>query len=248
MTEFYCSRCGKPLPPWLPVHPLCLVIRLKYPFLALGALIVVLVLAVPRIFPPTSSIAPSALQLDGGNGIGSVSAEWVTSSPSPRVIATSIVQPSSTRQQPTATRPANSTATSRPIITATISPSPRPTVTSTQQPSTIQEPIDFVIEYWQNVSAGHYQQAWNELSPSFQKDAHKGSYSAYVDGYQKMQVCSIRTSDVRLVEVDSTSAVVTAHMTYRLGAGCRVSEYNFKISLVYDSRNRTWLYNSTVIL
>jgi len=132
--------------------------------------------------------------------------------------------------------------------------SPEPTQTSLP-PTVIYDtptppglsPAEFVISYWQNVSDGRYENAWAQLSPGFRQAKHNNDYSAYVYGYQQMNLCRIVVSSVNVVQQDFYSAVVTAHFTYYTGAQCNSSEYDFEMWLAYDGASNSWLFDKNII-
>jgi len=111
--------------------------------------------------------------------------------------------------------------------------------------STRPDPVAAVITYWKNVSSGQYKTAWEGLSSDFQCRRHDCNYSDYLQAYQAMRVCSISTSNVRLIDQDERSAMVAAHLVYRAGLSCVRSEYDFEIRLVYNADRNIWLYDGT---
>ncbi|MCL5999000.1 MAG: LXG domain-containing protein [Chloroflexi bacterium] len=102
-------------------------------------------------------------------------------------------------------------------------------------------PEDSLIAYWEMVSAGNFPGAWVALTPGFQQRQHKGQYSDYLRGYQRMRLCSVKAENVRLLSMSNGTATVAAHIIYRAGSSCRVSEYDFNFELVYDAELDTWL-------
>lgn len=156
---------------------------------------------------------------------------------------------------------AESTNTPSPVATASAPLIPQYTQTSvtpteTSPPATVisdtptltrPDPTDYVVSYWQNVSDGRYESAWLQLSPGFRQSKHNNDYSAYVYGYQQMNLCWVEISNIRLVQQDLYSAVVEAHFTYYTGAQCNSSEHNFEMWLVYDGASNSWLFDRNII-
>jgi hypothetical protein len=108
-------------------------------------------------------------------------------------------------------------------------------------PKSFVDPEEFVSKYWQAVNSADFELAWSMLSYSFKDKWHNNSFSNYEQGYEKMRLCSVGASDLATIQQDSSSAQVTAHMTYRTGSKCSQNEYNFNHFLVYDSYEDSWL-------
>ena len=156
---------------------------------------------------------------------------------------------------------AESTATSSPLPTESPQWIPQFTETSvipTQTslpPTAIPEtpaptrpnPTEFVVSYWQNVSAGRYENAWAQLSPGFRQAKHSNDYNNYVYGYQQMNLCQIMVSNLNVLQQDTYSAIVSAHFTYYTGAECNASEYDFEMWLIYDGSHNSWFFDKNII-
>ncbi len=104
-------------------------------------------------------------------------------------------------------------------------------------------PDQVVSMYWEAVNNADYGVAWSILSPGFKEKWHSNDYFDYVNGYNSMNVCSITASDTTLVTQNNSEAVVTAHMTYKAGKSCKVSEYDFQFEMVFDPTQNMWLIN-----
>lgn len=102
-------------------------------------------------------------------------------------------------------------------------------------------PEEAVKAYWEAVSNGQYATAWAGLCASFKERKHSNSYTDYVQGYQGMKLCSVDTTDVRLVQQSDRDATVFAHLVYRTGSKCTISEHDFNFYLVRDLVRNTWL-------
>jgi hypothetical protein len=104
----------------------------------------------------------------------------------------------------------------------------------------IQDPAEFVSAYWKKIDHGQFELAWDDLSYDFQNRNHNNSYQGYLDGYQQMDLCSVRADDVRTVEQYTMQSVVTATITYDIGANCQSAAYTFHFYLLFKSRKNTW--------
>jgi hypothetical protein len=91
-----------------------------------------------------------------------------------------------------------------------------------------------VITYWNLVSEGDYEAAWEMLSGEFKEREHGGSFDDYVDGYESMKLCSVRATDVKLESAGPNEATVSARVVYETGSSCQKSEYRFVLYLVDD--------------
>ena len=142
--------------------------------------------------------------------------------------------------------PASLISTPRPEATsilAQVSPTAVPPSVTPTRP----DPTDFILAYWQHVSDGRYESAWEQLSPRFRQAGHQNDYFSYVAGYQGMNLCRITISGVRLILQDSTSAALQAHVTYYTGAACQTSEYDFEMWLVYIPGANSWLFDKNIV-
>lgn len=135
---------------------------------------------------------------------------------------------------PTTPVPTTETPTITFTLTPTLTPSP-----------VLPDPVQFVIDYWQYVSAGEYDEAWKYLTKDFREQWHKDDILDYEAGYEKRNYCKIETSNGRLLTQEGNNAVVSVQVTYYTGPCPGKSvPYDFTITLVYNEVDRIWQYDS----
>ncbi len=104
-----------------------------------------------------------------------------------------------------------------------------------------------VQQYWAYISDHQWDAAWKRLTPSFKERMHDGSYQDYVTGYEAMQICSVSTDDIHLVESTGEFAVVSASVIYKNRDNCYRSVYKFDHFMVYDPSNEIWLLEGVAV-
>lgn len=152
-----------------------------------------------------------------------------------------------------------------PPISTTITPTFTPTPTHTPLPPIITpitdtptstpspeippvsaDPVQFLVDYWNDVSEGQYDKAWLKLSPSFQHRSHEDNFNDYVSNYEEKNYCRIETANGSLISNDGNMAVVSIQVIYYVNPSCDAVPHNFEITLIYDNVNQTWQYDKTV--
>ena len=132
--------------------------------------------------------------------------------------------------------------------------SPRETVDEASVEPLSVDPIVFnqdtpestIASYWEMVNAGNYKSAWDYLSPGFQGKHHDDDYDDYFDGYQDMQLCSVKAKEIKPVHIGDISAVISANVNYQTGPGCTKSKHEFDHYLVYDQESEVWLVDDVI--
>ncbi|HSF80740.1 MAG TPA: CHAT domain-containing protein [Anaerolineales bacterium] len=108
------------------------------------------------------------------------------------------------------------------------------------------DPVEFVENYWRNVSEKNYAQAWASLSHSFRVNSvNRNDFSLYKTNFEKRNYCRINTRDARLVEQKDGQAIVAVTVIYFVRADCVEAPYKFNITLTFDETLQDWLYEKT---
>ena len=91
--------------------------------------------------------------------------------------------------------------------------------------------VDVVTNYWNYISQGNYESAWQLLSTGFRERVHGGSFESYVQGYHDMNLCSVSAEDVDNATETILKAVITTNITYRTGPDCTSFQFGMRLTL-----------------
>ena len=91
--------------------------------------------------------------------------------------------------------------------------------------------VDVVTNYWNYISQGNYESAWQLLSTGFRERVHGGSFESYVQGYHDMNLCSVSAEDVDNATETILKAVITTNITYRSGPDCTSFQFGMRLTL-----------------
>ncbi|MFO0127073.1 MAG: hypothetical protein ACK54J_07615, partial [Pseudanabaena sp.] len=99
----------------------------------------------------------------------------------------------------------------------TASPSPLPTATPSKTPAATPSPArpspeQAVRDYYSLINDRQFQNAWQNLTPKFQRD-RAGGYQTFTDWWQTVSQVSI--NGARIVESKENSAIIDIDLTYR---------------------------------
>ena len=108
-------------------------------------------------------------------------------------------------------------------------------------------PDEFISNYWELINAGQYESNWDKLAPNFQQDMHESQYSNYLDGWQRLHLCTVRAENIRVLEQTSEKATVAAHLVFQAGDTCQRSEQDFDFYLVINPGQTTWLISEVKV-
>ncbi len=103
-----------------------------------------------------------------------------------------------------------------------------------------------VKNYYSNLNQGKYQQAWNQLSASFQNNQklHPESYNSYYDWWSK--ISNIDIQDVKQVSTDTETATVTVQVKYTKKSGESLSQ-SLELFLVWNAANKNWAIDAVTL-
>lgn len=145
----------------------------------------------------------------------------------------------------TATSTITPTSTHTPIVPIPITDTQTMTMSVTV-PSPSVDPVQFVVDYWSDVSERRYELAWQKLTPAFRQRSHNNDINDFMSGYEARNYCRIETSNGRLINNDGSIAVVSLQVIYYVGQSCAVAPHTFEITLVYNNADQMWQYEKTV--
>lgn len=189
--------------------------------------------ATRKLIPIIIGISLLLLLCLGGGWVGWVA--WSTNTDPPSI--------------PTTKVPAVPPVTDTPTFTP--SPAVPPTDTPTFTPSPAippisSDPVQFVVDYWNDVSVGDYDKAWKSLSPDFQNRFHNNDINNYKSSFEARNYCRIETSNRSLITNDGSTAIVSIQVIYYVGQSCTPAAHNFEITLIYNNVDQMWQYEKTV--
>jgi serine/threonine-protein kinase len=125
----------------------------------------------------------------------------------------------------------------------TPSPTPKatPSKTPTATPSpTKPSPEQAIRDYYSLINDRQFQNAWQNLTPKFQRD-RAGGYKTFTDWWQTVSQVSV--NGVRLVESKENSAIIDIDLTYRKDKA--IFPETLRMSLVWNESSKQWQINET---
>jgi hypothetical protein len=105
----------------------------------------------------------------------------------------------------------------------------------------LRSPEERLGDYWQAVSAGQYETAWNMLSSNFRWTTHTNDIADYIHGYRTMALCDATPSAITVMAKDTDHALVYATVTYRKDAECAISRLDLAFHFTPDRLSGFWL-------
>ncbi|MDY7003928.1 MAG: hypothetical protein SWX82_08205 [Cyanobacteriota bacterium] len=96
-----------------------------------------------------------------------------------------------------------------------------------------------VKNYYANLNQGKYEQAWNQLSTSFQdnQQLHPDGYNSYYDWWTG--ISNIDIQDVKQVSTSTDTAIVNALVKYTKKSGESIAQ-SLELFLVWNSTDKKW--------
>ncbi|MFO0301346.1 MAG: serine/threonine protein kinase [Pseudanabaena sp.] len=127
----------------------------------------------------------------------------------------------------------------------TASPSPLPTATPSKTPAATPSPArpspeQAVRDYYSLINDRQFQNAWQNLTPKFQRD-RAGGYKTFTDWWQTVSQVSI--NGARIVESKENSAIIDIDLTYRKDKA--IFPETLRMSLVWNESSKQWQINET---
>ena len=107
---------------------------------------------------------------------------------------------------------------------------------NTQTKNSAEEAIK---NYYSNLNEGKYQQAWNQLSASFQNNQrlHPEGYNSYYKWWSG--ISNVLTQDIQKINISTGTATVNVQVKYTKKSGENITQ-SLKLFLVWDSANKNW--------
>jgi hypothetical protein len=102
-------------------------------------------------------------------------------------------------------------------------------------------PEQTVTAYWEHVGEGEFEEAWELLSPAFQKREFNKRYKSYKQYQRARAICSLAVTEVDVSSSDTDEAKVTVHLEVRKGSACKQREWVYKHRLVHNADRGAWL-------
>lgn len=120
------------------------------------------------------------------------------------------------------------------------SPMPTPTVTATPQPKPQPSPEQFIRDYYNLINERQFERAWQNLSPTFQRD-RAGGYQTFTGFWRTIDKVDVRGA--RIVEVKEDSAIIDIDLTYQKSAA--ITPETLRMGLLWQESSGQWMINTT---
>ncbi|PZU98755.1 MAG: serine/threonine protein kinase [Pseudanabaena sp.] len=117
---------------------------------------------------------------------------------------------------------------------------PTPTATATLQPKPKTSPEQFIKDYYNLINERQFERAWQNLTPTFQRD-RAGGYQTFTGFWQTIDKVDVRGA--RIVEVKADSAIIDIDLTYQKSAA--ITPETLRMGLVWQESSGQWLINTT---
>ncbi|MCL2933645.1 MAG: hypothetical protein MGG11_15760 [Trichodesmium sp. MAG_R03] len=103
-----------------------------------------------------------------------------------------------------------------------------------------------VKNYYLNLNQGKYQQAWSQLSASFQnhQKLHPDGYNSYYDWWSG--ISNILIQDVQKIKISTNTATVNVQVKYQKKSGENLTQ-SLRLFLVWNSANKNWLIDTVTL-
>ena len=96
------------------------------------------------------------------------------------------------------------------------------------------------------MNQGKYQQAWSQLSASFQNNQklHPDGYNSYYDWWSGSS--NILIQDVQKINISTDTATVNVQVKYKKKSGGNFIQ-SLRLFLVWNSANKNWLIDTVTL-
>ena len=100
--------------------------------------------------------------------------------------------------------------------------------------------------YYFNLNQGKYQQAWNQLSASFQNNQklHPEGYNSYYDWWSGIN--NILIQDVQKINTNTDTATIDIQVKYTKKSGENLTQ-SLQLFLVWNSANQNWAIDAVIL-
>ena len=122
----------------------------------------------------------------------------------------------------------------------TPTPISTPTATSTPPPKPQTSPEQFIKDYYSLINDRQFAQAWQSLTPTFQRD-RAGGYQTFTSFWQTIDSVNVRGA--RIVEVKADSAIIDIDLTYQKSTA--ITPETLRMGLLWQESSGQWLINTT---
>ena len=131
------------------------------------------------------------------------------------------------------------TPSSKPSITPSVTPTATVTPTPTKSPDK-PSPEIAIRDYYSLINDRQFQTAWQNLTPTFQRD-RAGGYNTFTEWWRTVDQVSVNSA--RLVESKGNSAIVDINLTYQQGK--KISPETLRMYLVWNESTQQWQISAT---
>ena len=119
-------------------------------------------------------------------------------------------------------------------------------VSKTENTQTKNPTEELVKNYYSNLSQGKYQEAWNQLSASFQNNQklHPEGYNSYYEWWSG--ISNILIQDVQKINISTDTATVNVQVKCTKKSGENLTQ-SLKLFLVWNSVNENWSIDAVTL-
>ena len=133
------------------------------------------------------------------------------------------------------------TVSATPTVTPTSTVIPSPTVTPTPTKTIVKpSPDQSVRDYYNLINDRQFQNAWQNLTPTFQNDKAAG-YGSFTGFWRTVDKVSVNNS--RIVAIQENNAIVDIDITYQKGS--QTFPERLRMNLIWNEALGQWQINET---
>lgn len=102
-------------------------------------------------------------------------------------------------------------------------------------------PINTVRAYWNLINRGDLREAWELLSPIYQRRIHPGGFTDYSAAVQKNQYCKVYVTDAMSINGTAKEVSLLSRLDITSGPDCKQHNLSFTFRLVRSAKSKPWL-------
>ncbi|NES05122.1 MAG: hypothetical protein F6K22_21220 [Okeania sp. SIO2F4] len=132
------------------------------------------------------------------------------------------------------------------VVSSETATSASPSTPISETSSTKASAEEAVKNYYSNLNQGKYQQAWNQLSSSFQNNQklHPDGYNSYYDWWSG--ISNIVIQNVQQTNTSTDTSTINVQVKYTKKSGENITQ-SLELFLIWNSANNNWAIDAVTL-